>query len=285
MIELAEYSYDWWSRAGLNYPAVWIFTFFWVFAFGACWGSFLNVCIWRIPRNESIIHAPSHCTGCGADIRWFDNLPVISYLVLRGRCRCCRQPYTPRYLLVELLCGVLFTGLFIKIGYNQQPPQTIVNYWIATLLFVSSAWIDAEHRIIPDKITYPAMLLGLISAFLLPEAWESENHIYSLITSLLSGAIPGAGLALFAFLGQKFAKCEVLGWGDVKFIIASGILLGWPGVMFTLFAGSVLGMIYGIGFSIIQKCDLKSCSIPFAPFLCAGGLLWTFAGKYFVKIF
>ena len=110
--ELPQYASDWWFRLGLNYPAVCAFAVFAAFAYGACLGSFMNVCIWRMPRGESVVNAPSHCTKCGAHIRWYDNLPVISYLVLRGRCRSCHAPYSPRYFAVEVLCGALFVAVF-----------------------------------------------------------------------------------------------------------------------------------------------------------------------------
>ena len=114
---------DWYSRIGMVYPAVWAVVFFWIFAFGACWGSFLNVCVWRIPRGESLSKAASHCTSCGKCICWYDNLPVISFLILRGRCRHCRSSYSSSYFWVELCCGVLFVLEVLKSGFLRQRRQ------------------------------------------------------------------------------------------------------------------------------------------------------------------
>ena len=112
--------YDWWFRAGFEYPSCLAFALIAIFIFGSCWGSFMNVCIWRMPRRESVVTAPSHCTACGADIRWYDNLPVISYIVLRGKCRACHTHYSCRYFIVEVIMGLLFCGVFIKAGLSQH---------------------------------------------------------------------------------------------------------------------------------------------------------------------
>jgi len=269
---------DWFHQWGLNYPLVWCFAFFWVFALGSCLGSFLNVCIWRMPRGESIIKAPSHCTSCGADIRWYDNLPVISYLVLRGRCRACHQRYTPRYLLVELLMGVLFTAFLLKCGSVQQMPQTLINYWCLSMLCVGAAWIDAEHRLIPDALTYPAMIVGMVSAFSFPGIWGEGSRIVALIAALVSGGVPGIFLSLFALLGSGVARREVLGWGDVKFVTAIGILVGLPGALFTLLAGALSAALAGIFLAWKHGRKLRGAKIAFGPFLAGAALVWAFAG-------
>ena len=116
MLILTEGSFPWWTRLGLEYPELLTIALVAVFAVGSCFGSFLNVCIWRLPLGESIVSVPSHCTKCGYEIRWYDNIPIISYLVLRGRCRNCREPYSPRYLIVEALTGLLFVAVFLKVG-------------------------------------------------------------------------------------------------------------------------------------------------------------------------
>ena len=125
MLRLTDGMSEWWFRAGLEYPTVAVFAFFAVFVFGSCLGSFLNVCIWRLPLGESVVTAPSHCTKCGYEIRWYDNIPIVSYLVLRGRCRCCREPYSCRYLVVEALTGVLFVLAFVTVGLAGQPICTV----------------------------------------------------------------------------------------------------------------------------------------------------------------
>ena len=273
-------AYDWWQRLGCDYPIVWGSVVLAVFALGACLGSFLNVCIWRIPRGESVVTAPSHCTSCGADIRWYDNLPIISYLALRGRCRRCHTPYSCRYLVVEALTGTLFTAVLLKVGLAQQVPSVLPLYWWCILLAVSCSWIDAKCRIIPDALTYPAVFYGIVLHALMPSACGMETPLSGGLYALFSALIPGAFLSVFALLGKKIAGKDVLGWGDVKFIAACGALLGFPGALFVLLGGSLSGTVYGIILSGVRKKPLKRCSIPFGPFLGGAAVLWTLAGNW-----
>ena len=272
--------YDWWFRAGFEYAGCLTFALTAIFIFGSCWGSFMNVCIWRMPRRESVVTAPSHCTVCGADIHWYDNLPVISYIVLRGKCRACGTPYSCRYFIVEIIMGLLFCGVFIKAGLSQQVPGVLASYWIMLLFAVAAAWIDAQHRIIPDALNYPAMLLGVVCAGLLPEVWGTKLWYGGVIYSLLSGLIPGAFLLIFAVLGEKLTGKEVLGWGDVKFLTACGTLLGLPATLFILLAGSFAGSAAGAAYAICRKKKLASTAIPFGPFLAGSAVLWVFAGNW-----
>ena len=282
--ELPQYAYDWWSRWGFVYPAVFAFACFAAFAYGACLGSFINVCIWRMPRRESVVNAPSHCTKCGEAIRWYDNLPVLSFLILRGRCRACRAPYSPRYFIVEVLTGTLFVAVLIKAGLVQQVPGTIFFYCVAVLYAVGAAWIDAEHRIIPDALTVPAMLLALAGTLVFPEAWGTTSRGRALLFCMLSGALPGAFLWLFSFLGMKFCRRTVLGLGDVKFTAAAGMLLGLPGALFTLLAGSLAGMLYGVAYCLIRRRNPKGHTVAFGPFLAFGALVWICAGDRLIRL-
>ena len=275
--------YDWWFRAGFEYTACLTFALIAIFIFGSCWGSFMNVCIWRMPRRESVVTAPSHCTSCGADIRWYDNLPIVSYLVLRGRCRACRTPYSCRYFIVELVMGLLFCAFFIKAGLSRQEPGVLASGWVMLLFALAAAWIDAQHRIIPDALNYPAMLLGLLLAGLLPEVWGTPVWHKALLMSFLSGVIPGIFLAVFAVGGEKLTKKEVLGWGDVKFIMACGMLLGLPGAFFILCAGSLAGSIGGTLAAIAGRRTLKNASIAFGPYLAGAAILWLFAGNFLLN--
>ena len=278
--ELPLASYDWWQRLGLCYPAAWGFAVFSVFTLGACLGSFLNVCIWRIPRGESVVTAPSHCTSCGADIRWYDNLPIVSYLVLRGRCRHCHTPYSCRYLVVEALTGSLFTAVLLKAGFAQQVPSVLPLYWWCILLAVSCSWIDAKCRIIPDALTYPAIFYGIVLHALMPSACGMTTALSGGLYAFFSALIPAAFLSIFSIGGKKLTGREVLGWGDVKFIAACGALLGGNGALFVLLAGSLSGTVYGLILSSIRKRSLKRCTIPFGPFLGAAAVIWTLAGNW-----
>lgn len=278
--ELPLAAYDWWHRLGFGYPAGWFFAVFSAFALGACLGSFLNVCIWRIPRGESVVTAPSHCTSCGADIRWYDNLPVISFLILRGRCRHCGVPYSCRYLVVEVLTGSLFAAVLLKIGFAQQVPSVIPLYWWSILLAVSCSWIDAKCRLIPDALTYPAVFYGIALHALMPSACGMDSALAGALYALFSALIPGLFLSVFAIAGRKMTGKDVLGWGDVKFITACGALLGFPGALFVILGGSLSGTVYGFVLSVRRRRSLRRCSIPFGPFLGGAVVIWTLAGNW-----
>lgn len=282
--ELPQYAYDWWFRCGFVYPAVLAFACFAAFAYGACLGSFINVCIWRMPRRESVVSAPSHCTRCGRAIRWYDNLPVLSFLILRGRCRACHEPYSPRYFLVEVLTGALFVAVFVKTGLTRQIPGAIFFYCVAILYAVGAAWIDAEHRIIPDALSYPVMLLALAGTLAFPEVWGTPSRRTALLYCVLSGAIPGAFLWLFSTVGRAICGREALGMGDVKFTAATGMLLGLPGAFFILLAGSLAGVCWGVSSALIRRQNLRRCAVPFGPFLAAGALVWIFAGNFILEL-
>lgn len=269
---------DWVGRYMLDRWEVMVPALAVVFLYGICLGSFLNVCIWRMPRGESVIDAPSHCTKCGARIRWYDNLPVISYLVLRGRCRSCSAPYSPRYLLVELITGILFVLTALRVGWSGQPAAMLAPDLALVMLAVATAWIDAEHRIIPDALTRPAMVAALFFAAVLPVTQGMAEWWCALAVCVLSGMFPAAFLAGFAWLGRRLARREVLGWGDVKFMAASGMLIGLEGAFFTMVAGSLLAVVWGLGVKWCRGGRLRGMEVAFGPFLAAGALLWLFCG-------
>lgn len=276
-------NYYWWTRAGFDDIGVVGFFLVSSFLFGICLGSFLNVCIWRLPLGESVATAPSHCPKCGTPIRWFDNIPIVSWLVLRGRCRSCKAPISPRYVIVEALTGILFALLLLKVGATQQPPFTALLYFTMAMLCVTTVWIDFEHRLIPDATTYPAMLLGLAASVAFPSVWGVKSHLLSGALALGSGAVAGGALALFAVAGRSIAGREVLGWGDVKFAAAAGILLGLPGALFSVLAGSLLGTLYGVGCAVRRKRSLARIAVPLGPFLAIGSLAWMFAGEKILR--
>ena len=275
------FNYDWYFRAGLEYPAVLISVLSAIFAFGSCWGSFLNVCIWRMPRRESVVSAPSHCTVCGNDIRWYDNIPVVSYLVLRGKCRMCKTPYSCRYFAVEIITGLTFIALFLKAGAVNQLPQTILLYWLGFWYLLGAAWIDAKHRIIPDDLTFPVLVFAVIFAALFPETMGEKVHWKGALAAVLSAAVTYAVLYLFALAGRKLAGGrDAFGMGDVKLCAALAVIIGIAGTCFALFAASTAGMIYGIAIALKRKRRIGTTAIPFAPFIAAGAVIWMFAGNW-----
>ena len=281
---LAEY--NWFNRIGAGYPQLWTIILVWVFIFGSCLGSFLNVCIWRIPRGESLSKAASHCGSCNTPIKWYDNLPLISYIILGGKCRACKQHYSMRYFIVELICAILFTAAVLSAGLQQLPRAFILLSWIAIFYGVGISWIDAEHRLIPDKMSYSCAVAGLLTAGFFPEVWGTNVAWYNaVLSSFLSGAIPAAFLALFAIAGKIITRKEVLGCGDVKYILTAGILTGFPGAFFSLFFASFTGTLYGAVMAAILKKPFSRIKIPLGPFLTAGTLIWIFAGKFIWNMF
>ncbi len=260
---------------------MWHFVFF---ALGCCVGSFLNVCIWRIPNNMRLASPPSHCPKCGHQIPWYENLPLISWLMLRGKCSQCKEKISSRYFFVELLCGVLFYLLWFKVLLDKEPISLLIMNYIVTSFVVTMAFIDYDHRIIPDKTTYPLMLLGLAASPVFPELWGVESSLNAFIWS--AGSMVGTGLIMagFAILGKLIFKQDALGWGDVKYMMAIAACLGPKATFCTLLLGSLLGSIVGIVMIFIKKGKMKM-TIPFGPFLAAGTYLWMLYGSRFEVLY
>ena len=191
---------------------------------GMCIGSFLNVCIYRIPNGNSIVRPPSSCPVCNASIKWFDNLPVVSYILLRGRCRGCKTPISIRYPIVEMLTGIFAVITWMEFG--PSPSTLIYFFFITTLLVIT--FIDIDHRIIPDIISLPCIPLGFAVSFVLP----SINWI----ESLLGIALGGGSLLAIAWGYQLFRGKEGMGGGDIKLLGMIGAFIGWKGVLFTIMA-------------------------------------------------
>ncbi len=239
-----------------------------LFIFGLAVGSFLNVCIWRLPRGESIISPVSHCPHCGRPISVKDNIPILSYLVLRGKCRYCGGRISPQYFLVELATAVLFVLVFLEYGLGWGLVSSL--FFISVLLLVAA--IDLKHQIIPNKVILPAMTVQLV-LILSPLIYHNE----------LKGAIPhlagfliGGGILLIAALVSPliFGK-EGMGGGDIKLIAMLGSFLGWINVIITIILSSFIGSVVGILMMIFLGKGRKY-PIPFGPFLAIGGIISLF---------
>lgn len=235
------------------------------FILGACIGSFLNVCIYRIPAALSIVRPGSSCPGCHTMIAFYDNIPILSYLWLRGRCRHCSTRIALRYPLVELL-GALFAVASVQ-AFGFTLHALVVFAFIATLLVVT--FIDLDHRIIPDVISLPGIPFFFAAAFALPDiAWQSR----------LIGIVAGGGSLLAVAWGyQALTGREGMGGGDIKLLAMIGAVIGWQGVLFTLFAASVVGTVVGVLAMLRSGKDMR-LAIPFGPFLAAGAVLYLFFG-------
>lgn len=212
--------------------------------FGACIGSFLNVCIYRIPKGESIVRPGSHC-GCGRPIAWHDNIPVLSWLILRGRARCCGRPFSIRYPAIELLTALLFLGCWL-----QFPPGKAVAGMVLCSILICATFIDLDHMIIPDAFTIGGAMAGLLLSMALPSL-HGRQHEILLIASVRAsvdsvlGLMIGSALVLWiALVAEVVLKKEAMGFGDVKFLGAIGAFVGWKGAVFAVFGGAVVGCVW-----------------------------------------
>ena len=232
-------------------------------------GSFLNVVIVRVPFGQSIVRPGSHCPQCQKAVRWFDNIPVLSFCLLRGRCRNCRASIPARYLLVELLTGLLFLAATVVHGWN---PDLILRVWVLVSILVAVTFIDLEHLIIPDGLSLGGLAYGLLTSFLFSSpGW---------VDSTLGAA---AGFLFFYLLAQAYraySKQDGLGGGDVKLLAMIGAFLGCQGVWATVLVSSVGGSVIGLGFALItRKREIMKMALPFGPFLVLGALFYVFFGR------
>jgi leader peptidase (prepilin peptidase)/N-methyltransferase len=249
--------------------AIWMELF--IFTVGAAIGSFLNVCIWRIPREESIIRPSSHCPSCQQPSRVYDNIPFFSYLMLSGRCRKCGASISPRYPLVEGLTAAMALLLFWKFGLSLR---LVASFIFAAALIVIT-FIDLDHQIIPDVITLPGIPLFLLAAIFVMRI--------SVRDALLGMAIGGGTLYLIAFLYEVIAKREGMGGGDIKLLAMLGGFLGWQSLWVILLVSSLTGALVGITVMVIKGADLKY-AVPFGPFLALGALVHLFFSGYLMSL-
>jgi len=225
-----------------------------VVVFGLAWGSFLNVVIYRVPLRMSLLRPPSTCPSCGHRIKPYENIPVLSYLFLRGRCRHCRAPIGPTYLLVEILTPALFAVLYLQTGFGLP--------FYASALFTSAlitlGFIDARHQILPDAITYPGIALGLLYALVRDDL--------TFAAALIGAAVGGGFLLAIYGIYWLVRKTEGLGLGDVTMMLMVGAFLGWQRTILTLMLASIVGAIVGIIYMRARGKDLKF-AMPFGSFL------------------
>ncbi len=267
-----------------------------VFIFGLLIGSFLNVVIYRLPLGESIVFPGSRCPACNAEIKWYDNIPVISYtLLLRGRCRRCRKSISPIYPAVELLVACLYLGLFIR-----HEDQIIKGSWlplIADVVFVSLivplVFIDLRHKLLPNAITYPGLVVLLVLRVIAPNPWmlahtpklfglgAAPNWSLSLIGSVLGAAVGGGTLWLVREGYYRFRHVEGMGLGDVKMMLMVGAFLGWQLTLLTIFLGSLIGSLVGILLIVIRGGNMKM-QIPFGVFLGPAAIMALFVGQQLI---
>jgi leader peptidase (prepilin peptidase)/N-methyltransferase len=247
------------------------FGMFFACLWGALWGSFFNVAIYRVGLYQSVVYPPSRCPSCGRPVRPLENVPMLSWLLLRGRCAGCKSRISPRYFVVELACTLLAGGLFWHLGLTADPIHLMARFFVefafvGTLVVLSG--IDLDHMLIPDRITYPAIPIFFVAALLLGDTprWE-----------LLVGPIVGYGLvAVTAELGYAVMKREVMGYGDAKLLALVGATLGWRATVFAFFAAPFVGLLVLIPLSMGRGRSLRGVEVPYGPFLAAAAVAYLF---------
>jgi leader peptidase (prepilin peptidase)/N-methyltransferase len=241
-----------------------------VFLVGCFLGSFYNVIIHRLPAKESIIRPGSHCPQCKHLISFYDNIPLVSYLILLGKCRHCGEPISLRYPLVEGLTGALALLLFLRYGWD---PQFLVEFFFASLLILIT-FIDLDTYLIPDVLSVPGTVIGFAFSFL--------TQRISWLDSLL-GIMLGGGFFFLVAVGYQYLRHkEGLGGGDIKLLAMIGAFLGWPGVVFTVLVASLIGTVVGVVVMWRSRKGLGTM-LPFGPFLASGALLYLFWGETFYR--
>ena len=265
-----------------------------VFAFGACIGSFLNVCIYRIPKGESVVTPGSHC-ACGRPIAWHDNIPILSWFILRGRARCCGRPFSFRYPFIELLTALLFLCCWLLF-----PPGKAVAGMVLCAIVICATWIDLDHLVIPDVFSIGGAVAGLVLSFLLPSLHGQAHEFFAIasvrgVREALLGLFVGSGLVLWiALVAEAVLRKEAMGFGDVKLLGAVGAFIGWKGATFAMFGGALLGCVWlgaalawqritGASAPIAPRAETPEgqpaelgfgAHVPFGPMLAAAGLLY-----------
>jgi len=235
------------------------------FIVGSCIGSFVNVCIYRLPRSLSIVFPGSSCPQCESRIRFYDNIPILSFLWLRGKCRNCGASIPFRYVLIEGMTGFFAVCTYLKFGLSVE--ALVYFCFIATLLVV--IYIDIDHQIIPNRITFPGIPVCLAATFFLPGITFAGG---------LAGMLAGGGsLFIVAWSYKQITKREGMGFGDIKLLAMIGALIGWKGVLFTIYLASVLGTAVGLLVILLNKKNFR-VKIPFGPFLSIGAITFLFFG-------
>jgi leader peptidase (prepilin peptidase)/N-methyltransferase len=259
-----------------------------VFLFGLCMGSFLNVCIYRIPVGLSVVKPRSRCPGCEKSIAWHDNIPVLSYLALRAKCRHCGMRIAVRYPLVELLTACFFVLVWLKyapesgvraLGLVPMMDAALLPvYWLMVFGLILGTFVDFDHMIIPDRVSIGGIVAGVLLSILVPALHGQAHWLASLKAAAIGAGVGWCTLWLIGVAGKLALRKDAMGFGDVKLMGAIGAFLGWQGVLFTLVASSFVGAMVGVGLVVGGRKDLQS-RIPYGPYLALAAALWMLWGQ------
>jgi len=255
--------------------------------FGLLIGSFLNVCIYRLPNDLSVVKPRSYCPKCETPIAWHDNIPVVSYFLLRGACRHCGQPIPARYVLVELLTGLLFFSIVQVLGLTPLA----FKYVLLSALLVGLAFSDLEERILPDEFTLGGTLAGLLLSFLIPMDPDVvgifamlfgvhwDPRAISVAESVVGALLPSGLLWTCGYLYEKVRHREGLGFGDVKMLMMIGAFLGTRGTVLTLLIASIVGTVAGLVFILISRKDMATYELPLGTYMALAAIIGILMGQ------
>ena len=242
------------------------------FILGGIWGSFCNVCIYRLPLEKNIIKGRSFCTSCEKQINWYDNIPLLSFIFLKGKCRCGKSKISLQYFIVELLSAISFVLIYYFYGVSI----TTLLLIILTIFFIIIFFIDLKHYIIPNELTFPLMFIGFVKSF---DPNLNQSLFPNYINSLIGGLFGYSIIWLIIFFYKTLRKKEGMGLGDAKLIAVVGFWFGWFSIPFVIFISSMVALIFSIP-SLINKTKDMSTQIPFGPFIIIGCLIYvTFANQ------
>ncbi len=245
-----------------------------VFMLGTCWGSFLHVCIVRIPAGLSVIAPRSRCPHCLKPLKWYDNIPLFGWLLLRARCRNCSTVVPVRYPLTELLTAVLLSLFWVRFPFDW----VLLPYGVLLSLLIIASGVDVDEGWIPDRCSIGGMAAGLLVSFFLPILHRETSPFGGLLLSSL-GLATGLGLLwLVGALGKLILKREAMGLGDVKLLGAIGAFLGWEGVLFAIFVAALLGSVIGLVLIAGGQHTLQA-RMPFGPYLATATIVWLLGGS------
>ncbi|MCK5541049.1 MAG: prepilin peptidase [Desulfobacterales bacterium] len=244
---------------------------FLIFMLGASAGSFYNVCIYRIPKKESIVTPGSSCPFCKKKIPFYLNIPVLSYFILQGKCKYCKHPFSLRYPIVEALTGVILVALYLKFGYSI----TTIFWFVFISILIIISFIDIDYQIIPDIFSLPGIIIFATAPLFVPDI--------SVIDSILGILLGGGSLYFISITYYIIKKTEGMGGGDIKLLAMIGAAIGWKGVIVTVFIGSLTGTIAGIIIMISSRIIDIKLKIPFGPYLSIGAVIYIFFGQALIK--
>jgi leader peptidase (prepilin peptidase) / N-methyltransferase len=257
-----------------------------IFTYGLCVGSFLNVCIYRLPKRKSIVFPPSHCPNCKARIPWYHNVPVLSYMILRGKCSSCKKSISPCYPVVELITGLFAIFLYhhFRMDFPGHFILLTIFYFIFISLLIVITTIDLRYFIIPDELSIPGIILGIVFSAIVPEMQGKAGHLQGMLHSLIAAVACGGILLTIALVGTWVFRKEAMGMGDIKLVAMFGAFLGIKLVLLSIFVASVIGSIAGVLLIVLQRAKMKT-RIPFGPYLSAGAVFSLFYGQKFIELY